>query len=233
MCKIVTPGDDEVCFQCWDAKIRTSPKRKVHFKVISGTEAENASVASRPVKREANKHKRKALDGDFAYTIHAASDHTMTSPDNKEFSICHGEDLDDTFVESKMEPPSNEEGVILDEENAVILLSTAFRTIPHIKDVINIKISSYSVSNMDETEVDDKSKKRGAYCCGKCGQLKKGHICDVPSPKLLEGIESSSPVSLPIQSISIQLSPSVPPQLSVHPSQISSVEIAFAQPVVS
>ena len=33
MSKVVTPGDDEVCFQCWDAKIRTSPKRKVNYKV--------------------------------------------------------------------------------------------------------------------------------------------------------------------------------------------------------
>jgi hypothetical protein len=212
--KVVTPGD-EVCFQCWDAKIRTSPKRKIHFKA----DLNDQSVAPSPVRRDtnANRHKRRALNGDFECTIHARNrtkDYDTSSYAN--------------FLGSKIEPASiYEESVIFDEENAVVLLSTGFHTIPQqINDVnINIEISSY-----DELAFpDDKAKKRGAYYCGKCGQLKKGHLCDVPSPHA----ECVSPSS--IQSISIQLSPV--PQHSAHsPSQLSYVDVAvaaFAQPVVS
>jgi len=222
--KVVTPGDDEVCFQCWDAKIRTSPKRKIHFKASGVNEQ---SVAPPPVRRDTsdNRHKRRALNGDFECTIHAASSISVARNRTKNYDATSYAN----FIGSEIEPASvYEESIIFDEENAVVLLSTAFRTIPQqINDVnINIEISSYKVS--DELDFsDDKVRKRGAYYCGKCGKLKKGHLCDVPSPHT----ECSSPVStpIPIQSISIQLSPAYPPQLS-------SVDVgvaAFAQPVVS
>jgi hypothetical protein len=218
--KVVTPGDDEVCFQCWDAKIRTSPKRKIHFKA---SDLNDQSVASSSVRPNTNRHKRRVLNGGFECTIHA---HNRTKDyDTSSYA---------KFLGSEIEPASiYEESVIFDEENAVVLLSTAFRTIPQqINDVnINFEISSYEVS--DELDFsEDKAKKRGAYYCGKCGKLKKGHLCDAsPYTECLS--PSSTPI--PIQSISIQLSPV--PQHSAHsPSQLSSVDVAvaaFAQPVVS
>lgn len=222
--KVVTPGDDEVCFQCWDAKIRTSPKRKIHFKASN---LKDQSVAPSLVKRDTNtnRHKRRALSGDFECTIHAASG----------LSVAHSRDYEAgsyaNFIANEIEPASiYEESVIFDEENAVVLLSTAFRTIPlQINDVnINIEISSYEVCD-NRGFSDDKAQRRGAYYCGKCGKLKKGHLCDVPSPDP----ECPSPS---IQSISIQLSPVLPQLSSLSPAQLSSVDVtvaAFAQPVVS
>jgi hypothetical protein len=126
---------------------------------------------------------------------------------------------------SECDPTSSfyEGGVIFEEENAVILLSTAFRTItPQIKDVnININITSYNITDFGDSG-DEKSKKRAAYCCSKCGKPKKGHVCDLPSP-------DQAP-TLSMQSL-IQLSPSIslPPAAQIVPAVLP----AFAQPVVS
>jgi len=237
--KTVTPLADEVCFQCWDAKIRTSPKRKIHFKtelsVVNDSAIAGVSAPSTRYAKRVDRNKRRAMSGDFDCTIHASEFSTKRSDyDAKptfgdyETDELYEDDLyeDDSPIDSTR---VYEESIIFDEENAVILLSTAFRTIPeHINDVnINININSYH----DMGDDDDKSKRRGAYYCGKCGKLKKGHVCDDPhlSPKS----EIPSPPSS-TSSISIQVS-----TISQLPIQSAAVDVtlpivgAFAQPVVS
>jgi len=228
--KVVTPGDDEVCFQCWDAKIRTSPKRKVNYKASVGLES------SEIVKRYTNRQKRRALTSDFEYTVHSSSGLYIALP-NDQNSLC------ENFMGSKVEPTSiHKENTIFDEENAAILLSTAFRTIPQcINDAnINTKISGYDPADLESVYSDDTAKRRGAYYCGECGKLKKGHMCDVASsPPQNECPGPASSALVPIQSINIQLS-TVLSQLSVHPlPQVSPSDVtlpavvAYAQPVVS
>lgn len=214
MSKVVTPSDDEVCFQCWDAKIRTSPKRKIHFKTL-----DEQSVAP-PAMCNLNRHKRRALSG-FECSMHATCG----------ISVAHNQPKDNeansytNFIGSEVEPASiYEESIIFDEENAVVLLSTAFRTVPHI----NIEISSYEVS--DQRTFSDK--KRSAYHCGRCGKLKQGHLCDVPSPHT--NLSSSPQLPIPIQAISIQMSPVLLPHPAHTSSELSPIDIAvIAQPVVS
>jgi len=239
--KTVTPCTDEVCFQCWDAKIRTSPKRKIHFKTElsvvndSASAGVSAPLGTRYAKR-VDRNKRRAMNGDFDYTIHASEFSTKRSDydakpafgDYETDELYEDEDLydDESPIDSTR---VYEESVIFDEENAVILLSTAFRTIPDVNIAININ----SYHDMDD---DEKTKRRGAYYCGKCGKLKKGHVCDephtVPNP---EG-SPNTPLSTaqPLSSISIQVS-----TISQLPIQSTAVDVtlpavgAFAQPVVS
>jgi len=211
---MVTPGDDEVCFQCWDAKIRTSPKRKMLFKAVpensdgvSGTRAKRTPISRKVMRDE--------LASDA--TTYKHSDPSSIFNRGYSGSIDSGSECESmsSFYEG---------GVIFEEENAVILLSTAFRTInPHISDVnININITSYGITDFGDSG-DERSRKRGSYCCSKCGKPKKGHVCDIPSP------DQSIP-SLPIQSL-IQVSAAT--SLS-HSTQIApAVPPAFAQPVVS
>jgi len=240
--KTVTPGDDEVCFQCWDAKIRTSPKRKIHFKTelseLHATASSlNISTESTPsgtrYAKRVDRNKRRALSGDIDY-IHTAEFSTLQPRGGAarsnfgalETSDLYDEEEDDSFEEEEndcRETSIYSESVIFDEENAVILLSTAFRTIPF--DVnININFNSF---HDDEDDEDEKAKKRGAYYCGKCGKLKKGHVCDdVTTPKSEEDLSPVTDES-PLPSISIQLS-----TLEI-PLQSSGNNGPFAQPVVS
>lgn len=207
---LVTPGDDEVCFQCWDAKIRTSPKRKVQFKAVA--ESNDLDLPNVGNKR------RKTMLSEFGLGSSA-----ITSTERYDTAVGGSE--------SDGEAGLYEGSIILEEEAAVILLSTAFRTIPHHFDGavnIDINITSYDTTDL-EGAADDKFSKRGvgAYCCSKGGRLKRGHICDIPSPE----VKLNSPViSLPIQSINIQVSPT-----HSLPTSISSdaLPVAFAQPVVS
>jgi len=263
--KTVTPGADEVCFQCWDAKIRTSPKRKIHFKAeiptptaVDAVSSESTTTDTSPhlhATKRVGRNKRRALSGDFEYTIHTTSDfssHLPSNDDKTQYDDFEDEGLYDDFIDDSDEVDSTiyEESVIFDEENAVILLSTAFRTIPHhIHDVnINININSYhdlhSMGDFTgESSFDDKSKKRGAYYCGKCGKLKKGHVCTVPSPKS----ESESPPSpslsplsalQSLQSTLTTLHSQLPTAIHLQPTfQPQTVEVAIpvgvAQPVGS
>lgn len=232
--KTVSPGADEVCFQCWDAKIRTSPKRKIHFKTELSllNDSGSASAVDTPGARcgkRVDGNKRR-LSGDFDCTVHAPEFPTKRSRSGE--NSFGGLDSDELYEEDfDEEDDAVESSIIFDEENAVILLSTAFRTLPeHINDVnINININRYH--DADEGSSSDKSKRRGAYYCGKCGKLKKGHVCDEPIPQS-EVSPSLSPVptlpellSPPLSSISIQLS-------TVSQMPIPTVA-AFAQPVVS
>jgi len=233
--KTVTPCADEVCFQCWDAKIRTSPKRKIHFKtelpaVADPDSPENATAGSpslRPAKR-LDRNKRRALSGDFEYTIHASDFQPLKGSSDEEDGSGHLSDESDAST--------YEESIIFDEETAVILLSTAFRTIPHhrISDVnINININTYH--GVDDLEDDDEgAKRRGAYYCGKCGKLKKGHACDAPpSPQQEECTQPLSPATSPLSQPTISI-PTTMPQLSISSTLLPPVDIiALAQPVVS
>lgn len=123
--------------------------------------------SSRYAKR-VDRNKRRALSGDFDYTIHASefstkrSDYDAKPTFDEETDELYEDDLyeDDSPIDSTR---IYEESVIFDEETAVILLSTAFRTIipEHINDVnINININSYHDVDDDD---DEKNKKRGAY----------------------------------------------------------------------
>jgi len=174
-----------------------------------------------------------ALDIDYIHTAEFSTLRPRVARptfDALETSDLYDED-DDSFEEEENDCRESiyEKSVIFDEEIAVILLSTAFRTIP-IDVNINININSYH----DEDDEDEKAKKRGAYYCGKCGKLKKGHVCDDTStPKSEEDL--SQPDS-PLSSISIQVS-----TLEI-PIQSGSVDVTlptvavhgpFAQPVVS
>jgi len=222
--KIVTPCADEVCFQCWDAKIRTSPKRKVHYKAelipVSDVNMDlNTDTSSRPSKR-ANRSSRRTTNRDLAqtatnpyvnsdsnsdedYTDFTLRNDTDSLPINNKYNnkirqrathsnLHSSEELAESEFTNDRATSSNffEEGIIFDEENAVFLLSTAFRTIPFSisnADVIAIDMdnSSFDDDLSDEFADDlDPSTKRGAYYCGKCAKLKKGHVCDVPSPIL-------------------------------------------------
>lgn len=240
--KTVTPCADEVCFQCWDAKIRTSPKRKMHFKAelpavagaIALDDSSSANSPLRPAKR-VGRNKRRALNEDYAYTLHDATQ----SPDDSKQSYDGSEE--EYFIDENDDEETSDiyqQNVVLDEENAVLLLSTAFHSIPGDID-ININISArYHVSEIpnyaDDAAFDAMtSKKRGAPC-GSCGNMKKGHVC-VP----LSSAESSPTISLPaspliipqlpIQTPSIQLQPLFQPQTGgLLPSLV-----VLAQPVGS
>jgi len=248
LCKTVTPSDDEVCFQCWDAKIRTSPKRKIHFKTEISVLHETASslnssaegAPSGPRAKRVDRNKRRALSGDISY-VHTAEFSTLqprSGATSSNFGALETSDLYDEADDSLEEEEHccresvYEESVIFDEETAVILLSTAFRTIP--ADVnINININSYHDTDDEDS---DKAKRRGAYYCGKCGKLKRGHACDDSTPKLEGELSPQADDSL-LPSISIQVS-----TLEI-PIQSSGVEVTlpttgvhsgpFAQPVVS
>jgi len=241
--KTVTPSTDEVCFQCWDAKIRTSPKRKIHFKtelsvlndsVIPAASA-SPSSSTRYAKR-VDRNKRRAMSGDFDCTIHT-SEFSPERSDRDSKAAFGDEETDESYDEDLYDDDSPiqsriyEESVIFDEENAVILLSTAFRTLPEVN--ININFNSFHDVDSDDS---DKSKRRGAYYCGKCGKLKKGHVCDdTTSPKSEELSCNSPPSSPPLSSISIQVSTTV----SQLPIQSTAVDVTlpsmgvFAQPVIS
>jgi len=239
--KTVTPAADEVCFQCWDAKIRTSPKRKIHFKTELSVVNDSADigVSATPNTRYAkrvDRNKRRAMSGDFDYTIHSSEFSTKRSDYNTKPSFGDYE-TDEFYDDDSFEDESPidstrvyEESVIFDEENAVILLSTAFRTIPaeHINDVnINININSFH----DVDDDDDSSKRRGAYYCGKCGKLKKGHVCDDPHLSPRPDIPMSP--SQPLSSISIQVS-TISQSLQSTAVDVTIPTVGpFAQPVVS
>jgi len=201
--KEVTPCADEVCFQCWDAKIRTSPKRKIHFKselppILSEAININAPRPSRRVER----NKRRALNTDFAYnfdtptptpTPTAATTTTNTRKSSvlqqsneyvkseEEDIFFDDEDDEEIFVDEASEESDTfglEDGLLF-EEDAVILLSTAFKTIPfHINDMnmnmnININITgngrinclpeiAKQIINEEAYDEEMKAKKRGA-----------------------------------------------------------------------
>lgn len=249
--KVVTPCEDEVCFQCWDAKIRTSPKRKIHFKSelppIPLTNAENIASLNGPrPSRRLERNKRRALNNDFDYNVDAVANATHTTSTTKK-SIPHNEfvkseeedtSFDDDYDEEIFVDEASEDSEIIEleerilfEEDAVILLSTAFKTIPfHIEDMnvnmnININITGNSRINCPEIakqiindeayDEEMKAKKRGAYperrniyYCGKCGKLKKGHVC-----------ASSSPITTPAAS------PSLSPAVSVLNPMVAPLEV--------
>jgi len=274
----VTPGADEVCFQCWDAKIRTSPKRKIHFKAaVVDTVSPESTIDDLPRFRAAKRverNKRRAISRDFEYTFHTTSNFSshLASNDNKTQYDDFEDEVYNGFIDDDGEVDSTtsiyEESVIFDEENAVILLSTAFRTVPHrIHDVnININFNSYhdlhhtivDFSNDDDDDddghghdhdaFDDKAKKRGAYYCGKCGKLKKGHVCTIASPKYESECTIATPLSvLPLSVLHSTLttlhhaqhSPT-PTPTSIHlqptfqPQAVDvSISAMVAQPVVS
>jgi len=245
--KVVTPCTDEVCFQCWDAKIRTSPKRKIHFKAelpaVVGTDSpENTAAADLPSLRPAkrvDRNKRRALNGDFEFSIHTSDFPTPHKGNTAKTFEDYSEDEGYANLSDESDNIEStsiyEESIIFDEENAVILLSTAFRTIPHhISDVnINININTYHDVDDLEESADDKAKRRGAYYCGKCGKLKKGHVCDAPPSPKPECEQSSSPVPPPSPTTSL-LPPTTPPQLFIPSTPLPAVDIiALAQPVVS
>jgi len=223
--KDVTPCQDEVCFQCWDAKIRTSPKRKIHFKSelppILGN-VDNIINGPRPSRR-LERNKRRALNNDYDYNLEAASQPpTVTrkpsllneSVKSEEDDLSFDDDDDDVFIDEASEDSEIielEDGIFF-EEDAVILLSTAFKTIPiHIEDMsvnmnININISGSTRINDDAYDEEMKAKKRGArYYCGKCGKLKKGHVC-VSSPlstpsssPSMASVSVLTPISAPLE----------------------------------
>jgi len=184
------------------------------------------------------RNKRRALNG-FEFTIHTSDFSSHLPADNKyDGDDFKAEDLYADFSGDDANTTSiYEESVIFDEENAVILLSTAFRTIPHqIHDVnINININSYhELRDFTEDSFDDNSKKRGAYYCGKCGKLKKGHICNIPSPTE----ELSSPTLLPFTlqaaHTTLQFPPAATPlETTFQPQVTDAAVLVIAQPVVS
>jgi len=156
--KIVTPWDDEVCFQCWDAKIRTSPKRKVHFKAYVDPCLENSTVS--PVKRDTNRQKRRAPSDDLTY-VHPSISRSQAQGDCGSQSCFQA----GTFIDSEMESTSVYKGsVVCDEENAAILLSTAFRTIPQINNIsIDTKINDYDIVSLEGVCSDDNLKRCRVY----------------------------------------------------------------------
>jgi len=223
----VTPADDEVCFQCWDAKIRTSPKRKMHFKAeIPAFDAilSDAIPYLRPSKRT-DKNKRRRLN--MEDSMYSRSYAVCTPPNMRDNKQRYSEDdeYNELVDENDVEPFNKnssqddeeelyEEGIEFEEESAVFLLSTAFRTISPDHVYVDVDIDVH-VGVVDGAEVDAESddsdsklKKRGGYSCGKCGQLKKGHMCTSPSPPL------SSSAELFIHSGSRSPSPSPSPRPS-------------------
>jgi len=223
---VVTPIDDEVCFQCWDAKIRTSPKRKIHYKAelipvdSVDTRPENGSTTAQSpltsVKRaqrikractlrvpdlspedkysdtnssdEEHKPSKKRKIGHY-HLSNSNSDNDHSNKDQPSPNLQEDKGISGNNIPVIRDLPINteiiEESIILDEENAVILLSTAFQTIPYSfthSDLISIN----NPYNPEDTDLSDdefnQAKKRGAYYCGKCGKLKKGHICVSSGP---------------------------------------------------
>jgi len=129
--KTVTPAADEVCFQCWDAKIRTSPKRKLHYKAELPMVEDIASLVSadggyplRPAKRS----KRRSLNEDYSYDL---TDSDLY--DSKGSS--EGSEEEEYYIDEDNATNIYNESAFLDEENAVLLLSTAFHSIP--QDIID------------------------------------------------------------------------------------------------
>jgi len=228
--KIVTPATDEVCFQCWDAKIRTSPKRKMHFKEeppLNDTvslEYTNTSTTPylRPSKR-VDRNKRRVLNEDYSYDFSTtpSPQSSQTTNDNK-LKDDGFEELDDFIDDNDDEIDSgvSDEGIILDEETAVLLLSTAFRTnnLNIFKIDASFSEDDDEITDFSKESEEDKSKKRGAYYCGKCGKLKKGHVCPDPSDQ--------SPVTVPPLQSDLPFEPTFQLVQSLMPSML-------AQPVVS
>lgn len=220
----VTPADDEVCFQCWDAKIRTSPKRKMHFKAEIPTF--DAILADdipylRPSKRT-DKNKRRALNPEGSMYSRPEAVYTPNLSKQRYSENDEDDEYNELVDENDMESFKHEddelykEGVAFEEESAVILLSTGFRTISPDHVYMNVDIDVHvdidgadlDALSDDSVDSDDaKSKKRGAYYCGKCGKLKKGHVCAIPSPPLSSSAElfaSSSPSPSPSSSLATQ-----------------------------
>lgn len=234
----VTPADDEVCFQCWDAKIRTSPKRKMHFKAEIPTFDAILSDDMpylRPAKRTDN-NKRRALNAEVSMYSRPDAVYTQNMNDSKQR---YGEDddndeeeyndlVDENDAYNKHDDDLYQEGVAFEEESAVILLSTGFRTISpdHVYlDVdmnIHVRVAG-TESDEDSVDSDDaKLKKRGSYYCGKCGQLKKGHMCAISSP-----LSSSAELSL---SCSPSQSPTPsPPTHPTHGALLAALQSAEFQ----
>lgn len=261
---VVTPVDDEVCFQCWDAKIRTSPKRKIHYKAelvpidSVGTTTENGSAATQSplnsakraqrIKRactlrvpdlsledkysdsnsseEEHKPSKKRKIGHYPHHHHHHLNSSseidpitkdQSSPDLQEgkgdirgHSIPIIRDL--PIIRDHPQPINTEvieESIILDEENAVILLSTAFQTIPftfsHGDIFVNHAHSgAYNPEDLDLSDDEfNQAKKRGAYYCGKCGKLKKGHVCVSSGP--VSPTSDPSPTPTTSQCTTLQL----------------------------
>jgi len=262
---VVTPVDDEVCFQCWDAKIRTSPKRKIHYKAelvpvdTEDPKPENDSTTTQPPLTSTKRAQRMRractlrvpeLASDDKYSDSNSSDeeekpikkrkigHPLNSSSSdidqgsKDQSFSHlpedksggrGTNTIPIMSERSIKSEIIEESFILDEENAVILLSTAFQTIPYPFPHSNILVNhnTYNPEDIDMSDDEfNQAKKRGAYSCGKCGKLKKGHACVSPgdSPTLTPLPSTSQCTTLQL----LQLPPSpstMPPPLPLpHPS---------------
>jgi len=249
----VTPANDEVCFQCWDAKIRTSPKRKIHFKTEINTNADiemNSNDNALPTKMEMRAKKR-SLNADFDYsfstknrTSKKANNNNNNNKENVQNSHFISLDVvDDTISSSSDGSISSEEELnnnfIFEEDNAIFILSTAFRTknnnynsinsitttanintgnnftfnlittttaspalrVPSPSDFAEIKSDSLNLGDISfvespgysEDSGDKNKRKRGAYLCGKCGMLKKGHVCPNPSPKFTQPVVPPPP----------------------------------------
>lgn len=227
--KPVTPCTDEVCFQCWDAKIRTSPKRKMNFKselpAIAELSADTSSSTGyplRPLKR-ADRHKRRALNegGAYAYGLHSA----------EELYDSKGSDGSDEDYLAEEEGGGDESnpstsyytdgGIIMDEEDAVLLLSTAFHSIPRqIAEVTEMRITINAGCG------------RGGDVMPSGDLMNRSACYEAPSP--------SSPhpplVFIPQHSVLSSPSTAALPPVFQSPSPSSSISIIsalIAQPVVS
>jgi len=131
----VRPYADEVCFQCWDAKIRTSPKRRQTIKI------DTSEISTSP---DSSPNLLPAL---------GSSGHWKTDPSapNREAQAEFGslskktnykrsleDDVQHSCSESSPEKVPREEesqddsesGDEFEEQEAAFLLSTAFKTLP-------------------------------------------------------------------------------------------------------
>jgi hypothetical protein len=216
----------------------------MHFKeelpVDDTISSDNTNISNtpylRPTKR-VDRNKRRVLNEDYTYDFSTPPQSTQHSLNDSKLKDDGFEELEDFIDENDdvMGSSVSEESVILDEEAAVILLSTAFRTIPHMGELNIIKIDASfsedeSTDFSNESLEDMKSRKRGAYYCGKCGKLKKGHICHDDHSESLDQSDQldHSPIVSPPVSPPLQLS--IDPTFQLLSSLIPSV---LAQPVVS
>jgi len=148
----VRPCDDEVCFQCWDGKIRTSPKRK---QIKVDTPDANPGLSFNPIPLTADSRQGPILtpahlDLDPVPSSDPALD-LREDPD----SGPHKKPRSPTSTQTTVEDASNETDELgnplpdndgdLEEHEAAFLLYNAFKIFPSSPDIDNTHVHSIGV----------------------------------------------------------------------------------------
>jgi len=142
----VRPCDDEVCFQCWDGKIRTSPKRKQTKVDINethpGSGFSNLRLASSQETLAQPNLRYPALDLkvdlELDNELHSSGEASPRGSNKRAFTEDIGTHtkVESTHSHTAQSPlhsyldNDGDKDEMLEEHEAVFLLSTAFKTFP-------------------------------------------------------------------------------------------------------